>query len=358
MTGAMTTSGPGPPDGAAGGGEPLHLGDAIAFFLDAKRAGGRGEKTINDYRKKLDLFQRWLASREGPGEVDVPYSRADAAAVEAYSVHLRHNGGPRGDGLMDSSRKTHLAVLKSFFETASRRLKLPNPMDDLDEVRFRQMAPTRLYLTKTEAGILFSAMERAAEAAPEGSPDGRLPSRRALLAPVLAARDHAAFSAMVYAGLRIEEAANLAVEDLNLSRGAEEVRVARGKGNKERVVPMGAKLRRSLSRYLRVRTALVPAGAEAPPEGTPHLLLNERGTRVSENTLRRRLYKWVREANLQKKAHLKPHDLRRTFGTWYLQENPGGMRELAELMGHSDLSQVMKYALSDAERARAGVGRL
>jgi len=50
--------------------------------------------------------------------------------------------------------------------------------------------------------------------------------------------------------------------------------------------------------------------------------------------------------------------VRRTFGTWYLQENPGQLIELAELMGHSNLSQVRKYALSDAERARAGVAKL
>ncbi len=55
---------------------------------------------------------------------------------------------------------------------------------------------------------------------------------------------------------------------------------------------------------------------------------------------------------------MKPHDLRRTFGTWYLQENPGQLIELAELMGHSNLSQVRKYTLSDAERARAGVSKL
>ena len=327
----------------------IYLGDAIAFFLDAKRAGGRGEKTLTDYRKKLDLFQRWLAERAGPGEVDAPYHAADADAVEAYAVYLKE-----ARGLADSSRKSHLAVLKSFFETVSRRLKLPNPMDDLDEVRFYQGAPKRLYLTKTEAGILFSAIERAAEASPEAGRDGGPPSRRALLAPALAARDHAAFSAMVYAGLRIEETADLALADLDLTRGDEEIRVARGKGNKERLVPMGAKLKRSLLRYLRARVQLAPAGEPGPR----NLLLNERGLAVSENTLRRRLYKWVREANLVRKAGLKPHDLRRTFGTWYLQENPGQMRELAELMGHSDLSQVMKYALSDAERARAGVGRL
>lgn len=85
--------------------------------------------------------------------------------------------------------------------------------------------------------------------------------------------------------------------------------------------------------------------------------MTENGSRITEGTVRRRLYGWVRESHL-KKSGVKPHDLRRTFGTWYLQENPGQLIELAELMGHSNLSQVRKYALSDAERARAGVGRL
>ena len=98
---------------------------------------------------------------------------------------------------------------------------------------------------------------------------------------------------------------------------------------------------------------LQPTGGPPPP----HLLLKEKGASVTENTLRRRLYKWVRHSGI-KKAGIKPHDLRRTFGTWYLQDNPGQVRELAELMGHSDLSQVMKYALSDEKRARAGVARL
>jgi integrase/recombinase XerD len=178
-------------------------------------------------------------------------------------------------------------------------------------------------------------------------------ARKPAVAQALAARDHAAFSMMVYAGLRIEETTSLVLEDLSFARGEEEVRVARGKGNKERVVPMSPKLRKSLKRYLGVRDGLIPAG-ESP---SPHLFLNDKGARVTENTLRRRLYKWVRQSSI-KKADIKPHDLRRTFGTWYLQDNPGQVRELAELMGHSDLSQVMKYALSDEKRARAGVGRL
>jgi integrase len=76
-----------------------------------------------------------------------------------------------------------------------------------------------------------------------------------------------------------------------------------------------------------------------------------------EGTLRRRLHAWVRESR-PKKADLEPHDLGRTFGTWHLQENPGQLIELAELMGRSNPSQARKYALSDAERARAGVAKL
>jgi integrase/recombinase XerD len=336
---------------APGASEELYLGDAIHFFLSAKRAGGRSQRTIDDYRKKLALFQRWLARRIG-GEhaVDARYIDIGADEVESYVLYLKDERA-----MADSSRKNHLAVLRSFFQTISRRLEVPDPTRTLDEVRFHSGAPKRNYLTKREAEILLSSMDKQAtdvSSTDEGGVGIPQAQRRALAA-VLAARDHAAFSTMIYAGLRIEETTALAVDDLSFVRGAEEVRVARGKGNKERVVPMSPKLRRSLRRYLKVRDDLVLVGRTPPP----HLFLNETGCRVTENTLRRRLYSWVRKSGI-KKAEIKPHDLRRTFGTWFLQANPGHVRELAELMGHSDLSQVMKYALSDQQRTRAGVARL
>jgi integrase/recombinase XerD len=331
--------------------EELYLGNAIHFFLSAKRAGGRSERTVDDYRKKLELFQRWLARRIGGEDaVDAPYLHIGADKVEAYVVHLKEERG-----MADSSRKNHLAVLRSFFQTISRRLEVPDPTRTLDEVRFHSGAPKRSYLTKREAEILLSSMHK--QVTNESNTDegslGVPKARRRALAGALAARDHAAFSAMIYAGLRIEEATALTLEDLSFTRGEEGVRVAKGKGNKERVVPMSPKLKRSLRRYLKVRDRLGPAGETS----LAHLFLSEKGSRVTENTLRRRLFFWVRKSGL-KKAEIKPHDLRRTFGTWFLQANPGHVRELAELMGHSDLSQVMKYALSDEQRARAGVAKL
>ncbi|MBA2619304.1 MAG: site-specific integrase, partial [Rubrobacter sp.] len=226
----------------------LYLGDAIRFFLDAKRAGGRSERTISDYRKKLDLFQRWAAERlEGAEAVDVPVSWVGPDEVEAYVVHTRERG------LSDSSIKNHLSVIRSFFDTLSRRLDLPDPTRRLDEVRFHQKAPKRTFLTRREADVLLGAIEKRvsgeepaeAEESAGGTADanrGVRAARRRRVTRAIAARDHAAFSAMIYAGLRIEETTALTVEDLSFARGGEEVRVARGKGNKERLVPMGPRL--------------------------------------------------------------------------------------------------------------------
>ncbi len=244
----------------------LYLGDAIHFFLSAKRAGGRSQRTIDDYRKKLELFQRWVASRygneQGTEEVDAPYLYIGADEVESYVVYLRDERS-----MADSSRKNHLAVLRSFFQTLSRRLEVPDPTRTLDEVRFHSSAPKRSYLTKREAEILLSSMDKQATDVSSADDEnlGVHEARRRALAGALAARDHAAFSTMIYAGLRIEETTALALEDLSFARGEEAVRVARGKGNKERVVPMSPKLRRSLKRYLKVRDALLPSDRPPPP---------------------------------------------------------------------------------------------
>ncbi|MGI8911850.1 MAG: tyrosine-type recombinase/integrase [Rubrobacteraceae bacterium] len=243
--------------------EELYLGDAIHFFLNAKRAGGRSQRTVDDYRKKLELFQRWVAARHGGEDaVDAPYIDIGADEVEAYVVYLKEERA-----MADSSRKNHLAVLRSFFQTLSRRLEVPDPTRTLDEVRFHSSAPKRNYLTKREAEILLSSMDKQVtdvSNTDEGS-IGVPQARRRALAGALAARDHAAFSAMISVGLRIEETTALTLEDVSFSRGEERIRVARGKGNKERVVPVSPKLRRSLRRYLKAREDLVLDGETPPP---------------------------------------------------------------------------------------------
>lgn len=139
----------------------LCLGDAIRFFLDAKRAGGRSERTLSEYRKKLDLSQRWAAGRavRENDAVDAPVAWVGPDEVEAYVVHLRERV------LSDTSRNNHLSIIRSFFDTLNRRLDPTGPARKLDEVRFHQKASKRSFLTRRKADMLLEAMEKTAETA-------------------------------------------------------------------------------------------------------------------------------------------------------------------------------------------------
>lgn len=214
--------------------------------------------------------------------MDLPISEIDADLLEQYVVYLKDSRK-----MADSSRKNHLAVLTSFFRTASKRLKVLDPSQELDEMRFHSPAPKRSFLTRREADLLLASIDTE---------------------KTLGLRDHAVFSVMLYAGLRIEEVTALTTSDVDFSCGEEEIRVAKGKGNKERRVPVGAKLKKSLKRYLRVRQQLVAVTTDDPGL----LFLNNKGNRLTENTVRRTLYKYVRKSGIRK-TDLHPHDLRRTF---------------------------------------------
>jgi site-specific recombinase XerD len=86
--------------------------------------------------------------------VDAPVSWIGPDEVEGYVVHMRERG------LTDASVKNHLSVIRSFFDTLSRRLDLPDPTKRLDEVRFHQKVPKRAFLTRREADVLLGAIER------------------------------------------------------------------------------------------------------------------------------------------------------------------------------------------------------
>jgi hypothetical protein len=125
---SVGSRGPGRPDDDFADG--LGLGDAIRFFLDAKRAGGRSERTISEYRKKLDLFERWAVARlEGEGAVDAPVSWLGPDEVEGYVVRMRG----RALGLLDQEpRLDHPQLLRHALQ-AARRGALPpeGPEEDV-----------------------------------------------------------------------------------------------------------------------------------------------------------------------------------------------------------------------------------
>ena len=144
----------------------------------------------------------------------------------------------------------------------------------------------------------------------------------------LALRNQALFELIYSAGLRSAETVGLDLDDVDFEQ--EVVRV-RGKGAKDRVVPLGELAALAVARYLRDARPKLARGAEAA------LFLSARGRRLDTSTLRRHL------------RH--PHRLRHSFAT-HLVEGGADLRTVQELLGHSSLSTTQVYSHVDARRLR------
>ena len=147
-------------------------------------------------------------------------------------------------------------------------------------------------------------------------------------------RDRAALELLYGAGLRVSELVGLDVRDVS----TDAVRV-RGKGNKERLVPLVAKARAALDEYLARRGELRPLG-EA-------LLLNRRGGRLTARSVARHLMKYALLAGARRHVH--PHALRHSFAT-HLLDMGADLRGIQELLGHASLSTTQRYTHVSAER--------
>jgi len=151
--------------------------------------------------------------------------------------------------------------------------------------------------------------------------------------PALAARDVALFTLLYGCGLRISEALSLDIRDV--PRAGQTLRV-RGKGGKERLVPMLPVVAEALSATLRHRPGAL---ATAP------LFLGTKGDRLHDTVARKVIQNYRRLANLPE--HATPHALRHSFAT-HLLGGGADLRVIQELLGHSSLSTPQRYAAVDA----------
>ena len=158
----------------------------------------------------------------------------------------------------------------------------------------------------------------------------------------LALRDRALLEVLYGTGARISEAVGLAVDDLD--RTASSV-VLRGKGGKERVVPVGSYALRAVDDYLvRSRPVLAAAG-----RGTPRLFLNARGGPLSRQSAWTILRAAAERAGLA--ATLSPHTLRHSFAT-HLLDGGADVRVVQELLGHASVTTTQVYTLVTVDRLR------
>ncbi|MBA4349460.1 MAG: tyrosine recombinase XerC [Thermodesulfovibrio sp.] len=156
---------------------------------------------------------------------------------------------------------------------------------------------------------------------------------------LLPVRDRAVLELLYSSGLRVSEAAGLNVDDLNIREALVKVR---GKGKKERIVPVGGKAVEALKSYL-IERMLFKKKKSFSGDDTA-LFLNKNGERLTDRQIRRVVVKYARLIGID--GQIGPHTLRHTFAT-HLLVGGADLRVIQELLGHSSLSTTQKYTHLD-----------
>lgn len=167
-----------------------------------------------------------------------------------------------------------------------------------------------------------------------------------------AKRNYALAQLMLQAGLRISEVASLCIANLKIRDRAGSVCVRQGKGRKERTVPLNATARRAISRYLETRGSIKP---------NEPLFITGRGAVMSVRSMQNTISNLARRAKINR-LQVSPHTFRHTFALNYLNQNPGKLVQLANLLGHDSLDTTAIYTqpsieemAEDLERSRFNV---
>jgi len=168
---------------------------------------------------------------------------------------------------------------------------------------------------------------------------------------LLGARDRAILETLYSTGVRVSELVDLDLEDLD--EYGEALRI-RGKGKKERLVPLGSHALEAIRHYARLRQGDPRFGVEGREtargaDGRMPLFINKHGNRLSSRSVRRKLDKYLREVGLD--PDISPHTLRHSFAT-HLLGNGADLRSVQELLGHQSLSTTQVYTHLTTERMR------
>jgi integrase/recombinase XerD len=279
---------------------------------------GLAANTLASYRRDLRRYGDFLAAS---GIDDL--GRITEGVVSDFLMRLREGDAEHPPLTASSAGRTVVAV-RGFHRFCLREgLTVVDPAAAVKPPAPPQRLPKALSVDEVSR-ILTAAAGAEAEPA------------------VLATRDAALLEFLYGTGARISEAVGLDVDDIDLEAGAV---LLRGKGSKERVVPVGTYARDALSAYLvRGRPDLVRRG-----RGTPALFLNARGGRLSRQSAWTVLRRAAQRAGIAKE--ISPHTLRHSFAT-HLLDGGADVRVVQELLGHASVTTTQVYTLVTVDKLR------
>jgi integrase/recombinase XerD len=264
--------------------------------------------TVDSYA--LDL-RSYLAELDAAG-VSEPKS-IEAEQVQGHLSQLRE------EGLSARSVARHLAAIRTFHRFLIEDGELEqDPASELTPPKQAQRLPEVLSLADVDALLAAPDESRA---------DGR--------------RDRAMIELMYAAGLRVSELCSLRLGDVRRDPGL--VRVL-GKGDKERIVPVGEVALRKIQAYLEGGRAELLHGRESPS-----LFVTRRGGRMSRVTFWTRLKRYALAAGIRK--NVSPHKLRHSFAT-HLLERGADLRSVQAMLGHADIGTTQIYTHVDGKRLK------
>jgi integrase/recombinase XerC len=259
-------------------------------------------ETIRAYEKDLHQFLRFFSRGEGR-----PVHPRQISALEVREFL----GQLRDKNYQKTTVVRKLATIRSFYKFLVRKGHVQtNPMQDIETPKVDKKLPH--FLSMEDVEKLLNA--------PNGDTFQSI-------------RDRAILETLYSSGLRVSELTALNVSDIDFTA---EVIKARGKGRRERMVPVGSFALGAIKRFVDIR-AKVPRINEADPDA---LFLNRFGDRLSSRSIRKILDKYIKVTGLSEKTS--PHTLRHSFAT-HLLNRGANLRMVQELLGHKHLSTTQIY---------------
>jgi integrase/recombinase XerD len=278
--------------------------DSFIFHLKVQR--GLSHNTILAYSRALSRFNAWLIK-----ENKANFESITIPLVESYLALLKSKG------ISARSSAQAVVVLRQFFKwSVGQGIISENPIEDLDIPKFSNALPVVLSETDVK-DVLNTPLDN--------SPVGL--------------RDRAILELLYGSGLRISEALGLDIADVNL---VAQFVIAKGKGNKQRIVPISPPCRDAIEQYLTDGRPLLIAKRRPPSTKGRRdpMFVTARGTVLTRQGFFKNLKKYGLEAGVVKA--LSPHKFRHSFAT-HLVEGGADLRSVQEMLGHASIATTEIY---------------